>query len=238
MQPHNPSHGALLERILVGDLPRTTAEARAVLDHCQACRESLAELDRLQRQLDAVGADERAGVAQTASANLDPASERRVRDFVVARAQAQRKTSHRGRKFALALAASLCALVAYGVLRPVPPTPLVDVTLGGILTVPEGISPIGEVADFGSFQWRGPLLAADESYTLRITNLDALDAEALVIDYIMEPRWLRDSAGVLASKRVAKFFGANPTKIEWQVEIHKGTHRDKRNSRPEKAWLP
>ena len=237
MQPHNPSHGAVLERILVGDLPRTTAEARAVLDRCQECRESLAELDTLQHQLTEAGSEERDGLAQAASADLDPQQERRIRDFVAARVQPKRKTSRPGRFLALALAASVCGVIAYGLLRPAPPTPAADVTLGGILTVPEGISPIGEVENFDDFKWRGPALVADETYTLRIRNLDAPDSEALVIDYIVEPRWLRDSAGVLASQRVEKFFSANPTKIEWQVEIHKGTQRDKRISRPEKAWL-
>ena len=244
MQPHDPSHGALLERILVGDLPRTTAEARAVLDHCQACRESLGQLDRLQRQLAEAGAEERAGVAEAASANLDPASERRVRKFVLAQAHPQRKPSHRGRNFALALAASLCALVAYGVLRPVQPTqtPDVDLPLGGAVavTVPELISPIGvvdRVEELDNYRWRGPTLAAGESYTLRITNLNAPDAEALVIDYIEEPRWLRASPGVLASPRAEKFFSANPTKIEWQVEIHGNAKASERSSPREKAWL-
>ena len=242
MQAHDPSHGALLERILVGDLLRTTAEARAVLDHCQACRESLGELDRLQRQLSEAGAEERAGMGEAASLNLDSTNERRVRDFVLARAQPQRKASHRGRNFAFALAASLCALIAYGAFRQVPltPTPEVDLPLGGEVTVPELISPIGVVEtieELNNYRWRGPELAAGETYTLRITNLNALDADSLVIEYIEEPRWMGASAGVIASQGAAKFFSANPTKIEWQVEIHGSARTGQRNSPLGKAWL-
>lgn len=230
MQAHDKEHESLLERILVGDLPRGAAQAVAQLRACAECRERLEGFDKLQASLERAGEEERAGVAQAGAAELPAKDARRIEEFVSARVAAERARSKTSRWIALALAASLVGVVAY---RPVLPKPEDggagggrDVPLGADTSPLWGISPRGSVRDFGAFSWRSPPLRSGETFRLRITNLDAPDTEPLEIDNIERAEWSReDDAGILEAGRIKEFFDRAPRNIEWVFEIVSANQR-------------
>jgi hypothetical protein len=225
MQPHNPTHAALLERILVGELSPTAHEARALLESCVPCRDRLHELLLLQGRLSEAGLEERAGIAQAAAGTLDPDGERRIQEFVAARAQRARRISRLGRLVTLAVAASLCGLIAYRWTHPARPehprSGPDGVLLHGERGVLRAVSPKDSTAAFDDFTWTSPPLEPDEFFRLQVTNLDAPDSDPLVIANIVSASWRRDSAGVAEARRVEDFFARSPRNIEWQVEICK-----------------
>ncbi|MEO6711552.1 MAG: hypothetical protein ABIP42_18360 [Planctomycetota bacterium] len=229
MQHHDPSHTALLERILVGDLSRTSAEAREVLEACAACRERLRELERLQESLAAAGEEERADIARAAEGSLSTAQERRIHDFFDERSRVSRTRSRMGRLVALAVAASICGVIVYRWVRSsegAAETDRPDVMLHGQEVVLRGVKPSDEHSDFGTFTWESPSLAAGKSFRLRITNTDANDSDPLVIDNIGSTTWHPESVLQAEDRKIKDFFAPGLKHIEWTVEIYSLTNRD------------
>src|SRR5688500_804342 len=107
MQQHDSSHDHLLERIVVGDLPRAEPQARKLLESCGTCRDRLAELEGLQARLESAGQEEREGVAEAAAGVLAADQERRIRELVETRLERPRQAARRWRVIALAAAASV-----------------------------------------------------------------------------------------------------------------------------------
>ncbi|HTF89964.1 MAG TPA: hypothetical protein VK843_16235 [Planctomycetota bacterium] len=227
MKHHDPSHSALLERIVVGDLSRTSSDARQTLDTCATCRERLRELERLQKSLAAAGEEERAGVARAADGSLGQTQERRVHDFFEERSRMSRTRSRMGRLVALAVAASICGVLVYrwarsseGGAQTQRPN---DVMLNDDTQVLRGVAPSGVDSDFGKFVWEAPPLAAGKSFRLRITNTDAIDSDPLVIDNIGATTWHPGSALPAEDRKIKDFFVPGLKHIEWTVEIYSGS---------------
>ena len=66
-KPHDPEHAALLEAVLAGERDAGDREVTRRVAECSECRETLAELEALTRELDDAGAHERALVAEASS---------------------------------------------------------------------------------------------------------------------------------------------------------------------------
>ncbi len=228
MQTHGPVHETLIERIVVGDLPRKTREARALLDGCSVCRERLREIDTLQQRLAAAGEEERDGAARSASGVLDPKAQQRIDMYFTG--QIQKRRSIKRRVALVALAASLIGVIAFRLLqpsatdKPVGRTP--DVMLGdGSFDLVDAF-PNGRVKKpFDEFSWHSaPPLQPGETYRLRVTNLDAPDTEPLAIANIGDTSWRPELASEIDAPQVRKFFARAPRNIEWTVEIGKLGH--------------
>jgi hypothetical protein len=219
---HTQEHEAVLERIVLGDLPRTSAQARALLDACKTCSERLQEYDLLEQELAGAGARERSDVAEALQGDLDPRAQRRIEDFVQHRVRAQVAFVRRGRFVALALAASLFGVLAFRLVQTEPVQPTQDVPLGeGPVDPAElvAISPAGEVDFFEPFTWQARELQGGETFRLRILDLDHTDSDPLVIRNIATSRWRREDASAAETTPVNEFFSRATGRIEWTVEI-------------------
>jgi len=239
MQAHDPAHDSLLERVIVGDLPRDAAPAMAQLAACAQCRERLAEFDELQARLERAGEEERAGVAQAAAGEASAKDKRRIEEFVRTRVSSQDSGSRAPRWIALALAASLAGVIAARVFWP-PSSPGAAIEQPDVLLSDEkeelrGVTPKGKTHAFESFTWISPQLKAGEVYRLTITNAADTTAEPLVIANIERAEWRWADVGAMQARSVAEFLAKEPQEIEWVVEIWDVGKRVQR-SLPVSAW--
>lgn len=231
MESHDQDHELLLERIVLGDLPRTDNVVRALLQSCTTCRERLSEFDALELELAAAGANERADIAQAAGASLEPGAQRRIQEFVDAQVGRPSVALRRMRIATWALAASLCAVLAYRLTSPAAPVHpgpgAGDLLLGDQPTDPRelpGAFPRGSKVDgFARFGWDPLELSPGQTLRLRITNPD-MPTETVSLDTIGSAGWNQQNATSAESRRMERFLDSQPRNIEWVLEIY-GTNR-------------
>jgi len=211
---HNEEHEALLEKVIVGDLPADAPEVLARTRACADCKIQLAEM------LESVAALEREGAWMRRGASPGPvpaesvpsAGEKRALAQLQSLAREQRATALPKARIlwlraALAMAAVALAWIGWAAWSRLGSDPNgtspPDFALGLAI---RDLWPSAEVSEYNRFEWRAELPAGG-SYELRIWDPSAPERPLVHEKGLRESRWIPTPAKAAAL----------PAKIEWEV---------------------
>lgn len=200
----------LLERLVTGELAEDSAEARDAFAQRPALRERLAALRAVAATLDAAAADERATLDEAQHIERAPGHDRVEAALRAARAgesgpgAARRPNSRRGLLLALgSLAAAALVVVGRGLFSADEAAPPVHLGGSGV----ELLTPLGEVAQYGTFRWRSDF-PADTTYHLELRDAtEGGDAD-----------WKHTTRAMSTTEWTPPDDLELPAKVRWEVE--------------------
>ncbi len=217
MTPHDERHEMYLRDILVGDISEESVEARKTLGKCPDCRHRLAELRKVQTDLDRTARERDVMLRDARNRESAPGLDRvetTLRQAAAGSRSSSSPSAPNTRSWRWSLPAAIAASLAIAFLllgpfsgddKPTEP----DTILG--TRIVEVISPVGSYDAEPVFRWRGEL--PDEGwYEVKVYSVGAPPGATSMgeSDQIDEPQWIPTATEVRDW----------PQAIEWEVRVY------------------